>query len=303
MIPRRIFFFWSGDNLSYLRYLTLVSFKKLNPSWKVQLYVSSFSGIRQKTWNSDVKQDFFNYKNNENYFDRLEQLGIEIIPWKLINPSNPHDNNWDSQVGPNHKSDFFKWEQLSKGGGIFGDMDILFIRPIDQFYNSIKSFSTGLSYIKGYFSVGFLASEPGNKLFHDIFVNAFKTYTEKRYQSSGVEALYDLITNGDYFDVIRGDIDWNYLYSEDLLNLVAKKYTNQRIYNIGMDVVYPWKHDQTHMIFRKLFKEGIRGIKPNTIGIHWYAGNLISQEFNNIINETTWKYCNSLITHFIRKIQ
>ena len=39
-IPKRIFFYWGGSDMSWMRYMTLYSFRKMNPDWEVILYVS-----------------------------------------------------------------------------------------------------------------------------------------------------------------------------------------------------------------------------------------------------------------------
>jgi hypothetical protein len=37
-IEKTLHTYWGGDSMSYLRYLTLASFRKLNPDWKIFLY-------------------------------------------------------------------------------------------------------------------------------------------------------------------------------------------------------------------------------------------------------------------------
>ena len=75
MIPKRIFFYWSGHNLSWMRYMTLFSFRKLNPDWDIILYLSDNTNTT-KTWKGVEEQDFSNYKGH-NYFNKLEELNIK----------------------------------------------------------------------------------------------------------------------------------------------------------------------------------------------------------------------------------
>jgi hypothetical protein len=37
-IPKRMSFFWAGGPMSWLRYLTLASFRHLNPNWEMRIY-------------------------------------------------------------------------------------------------------------------------------------------------------------------------------------------------------------------------------------------------------------------------
>jgi len=299
MVPKRIFFFWTGDTMSWLRYMTIVSFKKLNPDWKVQLYRSSNKGNNKKTWNCPVTQDFYNYKSSDNYLSKLEQLGIEILPWKL---SKDNDDSWDDKVGPSHKSNFFKWEQLSKEGGIYADMDILFIDSINKFYDKIKNYSMGLTYYKKYFSIGLLISEPNNDFFKAIFNHAFKTYTPARYQCVGVECLYNFLFKANSYTNHNKEINWNYIFRHDLIQKILSKFSHQKIYNIDMDIVYPWKFDEMKFVFEKDYNNGITNITNNTIGIHWYAGDSISQKYNNSMNENNFMNYKNLISYYSKKI-
>jgi len=63
MIPKRMFFYWSGNDLSWMRYMTLYSFRKMNPNWEIILYLSD-NVNKIKTWNSGEEQDFLNYTGN-----------------------------------------------------------------------------------------------------------------------------------------------------------------------------------------------------------------------------------------------
>ena len=244
MIPKRIFFFWGGGPMSWLRYMTLVSFKKLNPSWTIQLYRPTHEGNKKKTWNDRIQQDFSNYNSSDDYLYKLKELGIEIIPW-ILSPSNhPEDLTWNIKVGPSHKSNFFKWEQLSNQGGIYADMDILFIKPIDDFYNKIKNFNTGISYYKQYLSIGLLASQPNNNFFKSVFNHAFQTYTPLRYQCVGVECVYNFLLGYRSYIASTRQTNWNYIFKQNLFQLILNKFPEQKIYNISMDIVYPWKYNE-----------------------------------------------------------
>ncbi len=134
MIPKRIAFFWGNDTMSWLRYMTLYSFCKLNPCWEVRLYHCKGNGAK-KQWTTHVRQDFAE-PATEDYWSRVGNLPVEVIPWELKDPDNPDDNQW-SKITPPHKSDFFEWEYLANEGGIYADMDILFVKPMDAFLSQI----------------------------------------------------------------------------------------------------------------------------------------------------------------------
>lgn len=281
MIPKKIFFFWGDTNISWLRYMTLKSFKALNPSWKITLYLSSSSEFT-KTWEEKNEQDFFSY-TGEDYFSKIKQLGIKIDSWDFDKRELrrfPHLK----KITPSQKSNFFKWYKLATEGGIYADMDILFIKPLNTLYNKIKTADTVICH-KEWFSIGFLASSPDNEFFKNIYNNAKNTFTLKQYQSAGVKSIYNHL--------------WKHLPNkekESFLKLI-KKYPNQLIFNIHQSLFYHY----TYRELDKLFLD--KNIAPDEqIGIHWYAGAPLSQEYNSKMTEENYSQFDNTISYYAKKI-
>ena len=65
--------------MSYIRYLTLKSFRFHNPEWIIDLYVAPQNDVG-KTWIDNVEQDFFVF-NGEDYTSLLHDLDINIKGW------------------------------------------------------------------------------------------------------------------------------------------------------------------------------------------------------------------------------
>ena len=82
MIPKTMKFFWGNETLSWMRYMTLYSFRKLNPDWKIELHLCPPSTIKYKTWLDGVQQDFFNFSGRD-FTDKLNSLDIELKEWSL----------------------------------------------------------------------------------------------------------------------------------------------------------------------------------------------------------------------------
>ena len=113
-------FFWSGEKLSWLRYMTLYSFRKLNPDWVMELYLSKTVKNLDEKWATREVQDNFSSISEDN-IDKIYDLDINVIehiPQRHIHPA--------------HNSDLFQWSWLGENSGFYSDMDILFIRPIDD---------------------------------------------------------------------------------------------------------------------------------------------------------------------------
>jgi len=275
-IPKRIFFYWGGDKLSWLRYMTLYSFRKFNPDWEINLYTYR-NPIKYKPWNTWEEQDFFKYHGND-YFPLLANLDIKEIYWDYGKYGR------SLEIGENHKSNILRWEQLSGNGGVHSDMDILYIKPIDLFYNKMNEFDMTVCYTT-YWSIGLLSYKEKNRFFADVLHNGLVRVNAVEYQSSGVVNIKDMLVKKD----LENGAD---------LESVKRNYPELSVYNFDFDVIYPWTFTESHEIFLKEHKT----LKDTTIGIHWFGGNPTSQDTNNKLNHVNYMDYNSTFSYFAKKI-
>ena len=63
MIPRRAFFFWDGEEMSWLRKQSIETFKALNPTWEVEILDGTNIPIKGKSRLARVgRSDWGRYK-------------------------------------------------------------------------------------------------------------------------------------------------------------------------------------------------------------------------------------------------
>jgi hypothetical protein len=270
-VDKKIYFFWGNEKMSWMRYMTLYSFRKLNPSWEIILYKAKQKHW-QKTWKTNNYQDFFCY-NGADYFKKIQSLDIKIEQYK------------ETDITPSQISNFFKWEILSKNSGVYADMDILWFKPIDSFYEKVREFDTAICQTQ-YVSIGLLASSGHNNFFQDLYRNAFKCYNGEYYQTAGIENVYNFL-------------DCVYRH-EEVLNKARAKYTGLNFYNIPMDLIYPFDSKRIEEAFSSPCE--IKDLPDETIGYHWYAARRVSQSFNNILTEDNYKEHNTLFSKIIPMI-
>jgi len=269
-VPKKIFFYWGNPVMSWLRYMTLHSFRKLNPDWEMELHVSHID-MKDKYWHTPEAQDFHSYKG-KNYLPEVEKLGVKIKECPVFVEG----------AGPSHNSNFFKWNELATNGGIYSDMDILFTRPIDKWYESIKHYKTGLSHEHtgkgihgGYYSIGFMLSSGENNFFQDLFNFSTKNVNFNSYQGAGVEPLCRMVEEGG----------------------CGMKPYHYGLHYIPMDLVYPWRFKSQYDLFINCHTE----LPAETIGIHWYAGHPTAQEFNNNISPDTLSDYDNTMSYWLKK--
>ncbi len=297
-IPKVAAFFWGNKEMSWIRYMTLYSFCHLNPSWDVYLYQSTPNKTK-RVWVDQIEQDFGADQPIKDYSDRLTDLPIKIRQWEMPSSSSEDAEYWNN-LGPSHKSNFFKWQWLSENAGIYADMDILFVKPIDTFLPKMSSCNVAIChnnvskpFPNGYFSIGFLGSSGNCSFYSDILKKAFEVYTPLEYQSVGVLALYRMLNKeGKSPYDMEGTGQFHY---QDTI----AKYPQHKFYNIPMRTVYPWPHSlaPTH-IFEKTHKT----LPEESVGLHWYAGAPISQQFNQSLTEDNYKKHNNTFNYFAGKL-
>jgi len=282
-INKEMSFFWGNSPMSWMRYLTLFSFRKYNPDWVIKLYTNSNKSISSKSWADPPTQDFFNYTGKD-YSEIVKNLNVDIVEWEF--PSS--DAVLENKMGPSHKSNFFKWDLLGNKNGLYSDMDILFIKPMDTFYNKIKKYDTVLCFCDevNYFSIGLMGSAGNNQFFKDIYINGLGDFSPVAYQSAGVLNMYKLL-------VKKG-----YVNTETYWDFIKKHYSNLNFYKMSMDNFYYWKFNQMGCVFEQTLK-----VAPDeTFGIHWYAGDAISQKYNKLLNEENFSQYENTFTFFYKKL-
>jgi hypothetical protein len=282
-------FYWGNETMSWMRFMTFKSFRILNPEWEMVLYLDNSKKNNSKPWNDSTLQDFFNF-NGQDFFNKLQELDIKIKTW---DPNSKEGFDlMKHKAGPTQISCLFRWDLLSSEAGFYSDVDVLYVRPIEEYYNQVKNYDTILCYRLGYFSIGFLGSSGNNNaFFRDILKNSFSSFDIREYQTAGV------LNNYDWLKKIADIKNKSNNYEIDFWKILEEKYSVKN-YNNPMELIYNWHWNQMEEVFLKLHKE----IPSNCIGIHWYGGNDISQKFNNFLDSSNYKNYDNTFTYFADKV-
>jgi len=119
MIPLKFGLWWSGKNMSYLRYLTFKSLRHFHPNSEIMLMVSDkYSNNHQ--WNVE-KQDFENNDIKTDYLDKVQDLGVKVIKGTFF-----------EQFAPNFASDLYRWWFLYNFGGFYLDTDQIILKSFES---------------------------------------------------------------------------------------------------------------------------------------------------------------------------
>ena len=246
-IPQKIHFYWSGK-MPYLRYLSALSFKRLNPGWKIVIWTSQVKS-RLRTWQSS---ELYYEQNWDDWTDKFYDLCDEFyaVDFKELGVGN--------DISEVHKSDLLRYWLLNKYGGVYSDTDIIYFKPITKLsVNSkenrdIETFVCICNY--GHSNGFFMASE-GSVFFGRMF-NEAREVNLVRYQSIGPDLSNKLFPTIESINEFSPAVD------------------------IGMDSIYFYNAQHIDEIYRKKDLKFPAGV----IGTHWYAGHPLSGTFLNSTN-------------------
>jgi len=265
-IPKIAQFYWGNTNLPFLRYLTLYSFRKYNPDWKIKLYHPKISVTNLSWTSSEHKFDL----PNEDYSEKLKNLNIERIEFDM------ESIGWSNGLSEVLKSDLIRWYLLSTKGGLWSDMDILFFKPMKYIQdNDADAF---VSFVSDHWTVGFMMCTPNNQLFVELNRITKTNFDPVGYQTVGSQLFFR----------IAGSV-----------KVLKEKFSAVNICNIHPDTVYPLHSGKTHLIYDS---DDMNYLKNETIGLHWYAGRKDTSDSMKSINEQTYKQQNNIICNLIKKV-
>lgn len=280
-IPKIANFYWGSENMSFMRYLTIKSFKKYNPDWSIHLYVPK-SLSKNKTWEKVDQwhqQDSSDSQQIEDYYKLLlEEEAVKVIP---VDFSNTPLGNESSEA---HKSDYLRWNILYQNGGLWSDMDILYFKSMKDIRQNKNPSSRDLDSIVCYDhrhnnlpAIGFLLTAKGNEFYKQMSIKSRKHYDPLNYECIG-SRLFSSI-------------------SENLVSMNNKfKIKND---NFNVNEVYKYDFKNLDSLFQE---DKFAELVDDSIGVHWYGGHPLSQEYNRSLTSENYVKLDNTLKTIINKI-
>lgn len=278
-IPRRMSFFWVGDRLSWMRYLTLYSFRKYHRDWDVILYRMPAAIAGGKTWVSTEIQDSQVYQGID-YSQFLSAIDVEVKLWEP-------DLKYPRSLAPSHACDLCQWEILSTAGGWYADMDILWVSSLKP--ELVADANAIFCLTDAWMAIGLMAASPESPLFKAVLKSALENYNTERYQCTGAEAIYRMTGQWPHWGAIER-------VGVKSLNILKRRYDELRIIDLPQVTVYPWSYLKVDKIFSE-DNEVPAGCK----GIHWFGGSQLGQQWNLQITHQNWERFHSTFTRYVRQ--
>lgn len=289
-IPKICYFYWGNDKLPYLRYLSILSFSKFNPDWKINVYVP-FKKYKGKCFDTC---DLFEFTGRD-YYQNLRNLcknnpNVEIIETDFnfiglnIFSGNKLAKEYYSRQEV-YKSDFLRWYLLSTIGGLWSDMDIMYFKPINNIKINRpenKEINTIVSLHPQYkHSVGFmLSSGKNNDYYTYVYNKSRRNFNPKYYQSVGVNLLNEEFPN------IK-EIEWKFPDSKG------------KVSDIGVEATYSYDALNIPIIYNS---NNMSKYSSHSIGLHWYGGHKLAKVYLNKINHLNYRKFDNVIAKTVIEV-
>jgi hypothetical protein len=251
-IPKRLYLYWDRANqMSRLQTFTVKSFHKLNPEWKIYVY------IPLKKYNGDIS-----YKIEyigKDYFYLIEEM-------KFVNIINVDLNKYNIDINMHGilRSDILRYHLLYNNGGVWSDFDVLWIKPMTHIDNVKYIGPTSMANVNDI--VSFRHETNG---YHSIGIMIHCKHTN--YILSLIEQTK--LVDPPFGHQSFGSVMINKMYPTfESLN----KFENT--IGIKYETYYPYALENIGALYNK---NDLSYINNNVMCIHWYNGHKLSKQYVN----------------------
>jgi len=255
IIPKIAFTFWEGTQFTFLHAITIISFQKHNPDFKIIIYTSNVDNSQLVKWNSGEQEKQYNNLYDINKLKNIPNVElIEVDVNKMLNYTGPLSCVW--------KSDILRLFKIYEHGGVYIDFDMLFLKKIPEHLLEIDKlmFNT----YNGIINNAIIISTKENYILKQIIYNILEKIRTNNIKNEYMQFGPVLITQ-----------------------IIKNTPLENDVYYIPNDMTCPYIWNEMD----KLFNTNIDQTTENTFAIHWYNGAPVSRSycanFNiNNINKT-----------------
>jgi hypothetical protein len=208
-------------------------------------------------------------KKHDYIQDAVERLGVKICEYT------PADNRVYTMPPPN-VSDIFSVEILMTDGGVYLDCDQVVLKPLRAFTANYDFFMGGQHCPY----VGIFGSKARGLIVTDFYSNMLKSFDEKYYNSTGVQAIFK-----------------NCIQSNDWLKWF--KTCGEKNHIVAQEHFYPlYAHDGAQRFWKGDFDIN----KCNSSCVHFYGNNPISNQMCRDLGPENILEGNHCYAQYLRKL-
>ena len=226
--------------MSYLNYLTIISFNKHHLNWKINIY-RPIKRTLEKSWSTFENKFEYNEKCYFKELNEIENVKIHQIDFDKI--------GFDNEVSEVIKSDYLRYYILEKYGGVWSDFDIIYINDLTSKFNFEED---TIIFYKWYYPVGFFITMPNSRIFQYLLEKCKIHYNSNNYQCLGANLFSNLFENIDI------------------------KHIQNSIKICDIDYYLPFEWNELDEFLLKVENT----LPKNCIGLHWFNGAAASKQYS-----------------------
>jgi mannosyltransferase OCH1-like enzyme len=244
IIPKIAFTFWEGLQFTYLHALTIETFQKHNPDFRIIIYISYNKNNNLVMWSSNEQKKIYNNLYDINLLKNIPNVEfIEVDLNKILNYNGVLSSVW--------KSDIIRLMKLYEHGGMYIDFDILFIKKVPE--SLLKIDKIMFNTYKNIINNAVIISNKQNNILKILINEIMKIINNNDIKNSYMQFGPTLITR-----IIHNN--------ENL---------QKDVYYIPNDMTCPYLWNQMD----KLFLTNKDQTTKDTFCIHWYNGAPVSRDY------------------------
>lgn len=253
-IPKELHLYWNGSPMSRLQTFTAESFHRLNPDWRINLYIPKQAYKGNASYIPDYTgPDYFSFLSQQSYIN-VQEIDLD-------------------DYGINHehhdilRSDIFRYHKLYEVGGVWSDFDVLWLKPMSEFVNvnyigdvDIDDISAVISFIGGTgggHSIGIMIHCKHDPYMLSIIEAAKKVEPPFSHEIFGATLIHSVYPTLD---------------SIKFVGVVGTHHHTYYPYNI---------HPPVQTISQLYMADDLSCIDDNVMCLHWYNGHPLSKAYLN----------------------
>lgn len=265
---KRCFFYWGNERMSFMRFMTLKSFRIFHHDWEIVLITREKHNHTMLSEKNLEKQDI-GFTGTD-----YTKLALELVD-SVRTLEKDYSHISEMCLPEQQNSDMLAWYLVSFEGGVVSDMDILYFKNMDEALanldNSLPMFSGRP--MAGYIPVSFMVGNSKN-IFEPVYDWCLNNINKEKYEQFGTNAFMHVYSSLEQAGVTRMPSKLVFPFCEDpkVANLAATMFT---------------------------FLSKIPDI---SCAMHWYAGCPEAHHWNEILTHTNFHTYNSTFCNLLRII-
>jgi hypothetical protein len=262
-IPKICHLYWDKTPMSFLQTLTIDSFHRYNPDWKIFVYIpkNTYNGNASYIPNY-IGKDFFYLVENKEYVEIKE---IDINDYKV-----------STDLHNILRSDIFRYKILYEIGGVWSDFDVIWLRPIDYLCCIKYVGNIDINDMCG--TVCMYKTTSGH---HNISILIY---------SKGCEFLKSLIIETDNIQKLRKQRYAHQDFGTSMINRMYPTYDKilksfSKIVALKYETFFPYSIYNMEALYES---NNLCYINENVLCVHWFNGHELSKKY---INKNKYENC------------